>query len=278
MFLALFWTIIASFSDVFWKKSLSFGVRPFAHNLASYPIGFLFFLYFMIVWVDISNIDTLIVVLISVIIISNILKQPVIQQIYREEKISIIMPYTNLNKIFVIIASFFLFQDVSVTSFIIILFTIGVIVLASIDFKNKRLPRNFWKILLSEFLTSFDILLGGWLVLNYGELSYFNVSFVIWVILYLCVVTISHQAIDIRNAPKAYWQVRLIGALWWVAWFLSLVVIKNLWISLSILLWFLWIGITLLISYFILWDTPSKKNIGLTIIVSLLIWIWYYFK
>lgn len=278
MFFAIFGTFLKAFADVYWKKSLTYKLRPLAHNLASYPIWLILLGYFIFIWFDTQKLDILFIFMVASIISINILRQPIRQQIYREEKISLIVPYTNLNKIFVLITSFFLFQDVSYVTFYIIIFTIIIIAFSSIDFKNKKLPRNLEKIIWDEILITIEILIAWWMVITYGSILYFCSYVLIGFIVYLVVNTFTGQISDIKTAPIWYWKIRPIWALGWVAWFLSLLVIKNLWLSLSILLWFLWIWMTLLISYSVLWDVPSKKNIRLTVIVSLLIWAWYYFK
>ena len=278
MFIALFGTFIASFAEVFWKKSLSFGLRPIAHNLASYPMWVLFFAYFLFVWIDLSGFGFLFFIIVVFVNFLNIVLQPLVQKVYREEKISVIMPFTNLNKIFVIIASFFIFQDVSILSFFIILFTVLIIILASFDFKNKTIPKNFSTILAVESIKAADIFLSWWLVVHYGEVLYFNVTFLVWLSMYLAISLYTWQIQDIKDAPLGYWKVRIIWALWWVSWFLSLIVVSSLGLSLSVLLWFLWIWVTLFVAYFFLGDTPSKKNILLTISVALLIGTWFYFK
>lgn len=278
MLFAIFWTFIKAFADIFWKKSLIFWLRPYAYNLCSYPLPSLFFLYFVLTGFSIFMIESIMIVWATLLLLSGLIRQPVIQQIYREEKISAIMPYTNLNKILVIITSFFFFGDVSHITFFITLFTVAIIIYASIDLKNTKLPRNFSKILFNESIISIEILFGWWLVLEYWELTYFNAYFLIWLITYIIAVWISKQYMDVIKAPIEYWKFRVIGSLGWAAMLISLVAINELWLSVSILLGFLWIWMTLIFSYTILGDTPSRRNMFLTMIVSVLIWIWYYFK
>lgn len=278
MFFALLSTLLWSLANVFWKKCTSYKLRTFATSIWSLPIAIVLCVYFFVSWFTFSNADVICVIVIAWIILLDIVKDPINQQIYREEKISLLIPYQNLHKIFVIICSFFIFSDVSNISFGITIITTLVIFLASFDFKNKKLPRNFFKILFVETNVTIAILLGWWVVLKYWEINYFVIYTLIWASVYTTLVTYTHQISDFKNVDIRYWWNRVIAWLWWVSWFLSLLVIKNLWLSMSILLWFIWIWITLWISYILLGDTPSKKNIILTIVVSLLIWVWYYFK
>jgi len=46
MFPALFSTLIDSIANVFWKKSMIFDIKPFANSIASFPIPFVFLVYF----------------------------------------------------------------------------------------------------------------------------------------------------------------------------------------------------------------------------------------
>jgi len=278
MFTALLSTILGSFSNVFWKKSMIFNIRTFANSIASLPIPFVFCFYFILNGFSFDSTELMTIWIIILIVLLDIIKDPVNQKIYKEEKISVLIPYQNLNKIFVIISSFFIFHDVSLISFFITIFTILVIILASFDFKNRRLPRNFWKILFVEIVLSIGILLWGWVVLNYGEITYFMVYAIVWAILYFLIAIKTQHIYDLKWAKSKYWYTRSLASFWWISWFLSLVVIKHLGLSISILLWFVWIWITLLISYIFLWDKPSRKDIILTIIVSLMIGTWYYFK
>lgn len=278
MIYALLSTILWSFSNVFWKKCTAFNVRPFANSISSLPIPLVIIMYFVINGYNFNSVHLVSIIVIFTIVLLDLIKDPINQQIYREEKISLLIPYQNLNKIFVLICSFFIFSDVSYITLFITLFTIFVIAIASFDFKNKKLPRNFSKILFVEIILTFAILLGWWTVLEYWEINYFVIYALIWAVIYLIIGFKTRHIYDLKNVNKKYWGNRLIAWFGWISWFISLLLIKNLWLSLSILVWFIWIWITLLISYIFLWDKASKKDIILTIIVSLLIWIGYYFK
>jgi hypothetical protein len=63
-------------------------------------------------------------------------------KIFKLEKITHLLPYENLSKIFTIIFSFYLFSDVSTITFFITILTIFVIILFSIDLKNLTFSKN----------------------------------------------------------------------------------------------------------------------------------------
>lgn len=188
------------------------------------------------------------------------------------------MPYKNLDKIFIIVFSFFIFFDVSVISLIITLIAITVVIVSSINFKTLKLPRNISKILFVEFCISITNLLGWWLVITYWEIIYFILAWLSGFLILLVLNLFLWQFKTLKWLPKDFWINRGIWSLWWFSWFLSLVVIKDLGLSISVLLSFLWMWITLFLSFIILKDKPEKKDLFLTIFVTLLVWLWFYFK
>ncbi len=278
MIFAFLSTFIQAFADVFYKKSLVYGIWSRAHELATYNMGLLLLIYFLSTGFSLLAVPLMAFFVIWLVIVIDSLRQPLMQQVYREEKISVIMPYLNLSKIFIISASFFIFQDVSLISFIITLITVGIIIGASVDLKTLKLPRNFSKILSVEILRATAWLIGAWIIVTYSEIIFLNL-YVVLGLLYMIVLTyFTQQYWDLKSAPLKFWTDRFLSSLWWISWFLSLIVIKNLWLSIWILLGFIWIWVTLLFSYILLWDKPSKKDIVLTITVSLLVWAGFYFK
>ena len=279
MFIALISTIMASFSDVFWKKSLNYDIRPWAHELSSYVIPLSLFLYFLFFTsFQITDLSFWVFLSVFIIILFDTVRLPVMQQIYKEEKMSVIMPYLSINRILVIIWSFFIFSDVSYTALCITILAILVIIWWSIDFKTFQIPRNLKKILFTEIIKTIWILVSGWLIIRYWEILFFNTYVIIWCFMALILVWYYWQWEDFKKVPGIYWKERILWSIWWISWFLSLVLIKNLWLSISVLLWFIWIWVTLLFSYIFLKDIPSKKDIWMTLIIAMLVWIWYYFK
>ena len=278
MFTAIFTTILQAFSDILWKKSLNYWVPWKLHDLLSYPVWLLVIGYFFYVWIDFNIVDFKVSFLVFILMLVAIFRTQIIQKIYKEEKISIIMPYTNVNKIIIIISSFFLFSDVSFISLMITIFTIFLIILFSIDFSTFKLPKNIKKLLLAEFILAIDVLIWWWIILTYWEDIYFILTIIIGIIILLAIVLDLWQFNTMKWLPKSFWLNRFWWWLSWVSWFLSLVLIKNLGLSISILLSFLWVWSTLFLAYIILKDKPWKKDLVVTFLVMSLVWLWFYFK
>lgn len=278
MFLAVFTTLMSSFADIFWKKSLSYWVGWKMHDLLTYPVGVILWIIFIFSWLSFENVDHIIIGAVFFIIFIDVTKMNLQQSIFREEKYSVIAPYLNISKILIIIWSFFIFRDVSTLSLFITLIAVSVIILFSFDFKTLKLPRNIKKICLVESARAMTWLLSWWLIINYSENLFFVLYVILattmmsWIVLYLW------EYKTVRWLPKKFWFYRYIGGLGWISWFLGLTIISSLWLSISVLLSFLWIWAALLFSFIFMKDKPAKKDIILTLIVTSLVWLWFYFK
>jgi len=187
MLIALLSTFMTSVWDIFWKKSLGYGVGWKIHDLLTYAYWVVLSLYFFYVWVDMELFDLTVMGIVFIIMFAAIIRTQYSQKIYREEKMSVIMPYTNINKIIVIISSFFLFSDVSITSLFITILAIIVIILFSIDFKDHSVPKNMVTLVVLECTRAIDVLVGGWIILNYTEVHYY-ISSVFWWIVILAIM------------------------------------------------------------------------------------------
>jgi len=278
MFLALITTIVDWISEIFWTKSLKYWVWWKIHDLLGYFVWLILAFYFILSWVKLFEIDLFLLVSTSFLLVLAIITAYLQQKIYTKEKISVVMPFTNVNKILSLILSYFLFSDVSLTSLIITLIAIIFIIWFTVDYNKWNFPKNSLLIYWTEILISIDTIFSWYLLFNYNEELFFIVFVFIWIIFLSILTYILGEHKTLKWLNKNFWINRYIWALWWVSWFLWLVIIKNLWISTSILLSFLWIWVTLLLSYLILKDKPSKKDLILTIIVTILVWLWYYYS
>jgi len=278
MLTAIIATIIDSFSNIFWTKSLKYNVWWKVHDFLQYPVWLIISLYFIYVGINYPIIDIILIGAVFLIMVMDVIRTHFDQKIYKVEKMSAVIPYTNLNKIVVILVSFFLFSDVSVISLFITISAIIVIILFSIDFKNKTTLKNILPIILTEISLAADILLWWWVIMKYSEVHYFIFTALWWAVILTILAFIWNQFRTLKWLPRWFWLSRGVSTIGWFSWFLSLTIIKELWLSVSILLSFLGIGVSLFLSYLVLKDTPSNKDLLLTLIVTVLVGLWFYFK
>ncbi len=76
----------------------------------------------------------------------------------KHEKISVLLPYTYINKLLVVIFSLVIFQNTSFITFLIALITIFIVILFSIDLKNIKKPYYITTILIQQFLYTTELL------------------------------------------------------------------------------------------------------------------------
>lgn len=287
---AIFSTILSSFSDIYFKKALKYNINLWNNDFLGQILPlFIFLFFYFFVWfsfdtkLDLTQ-KSLFFVFLSLIFFT--IWRYYHSKIFKVEKITYLLPYENLSKIFTIMFSFFIFLDISKITFIITIIVIFVIIIFTIDFKKITFSKNILIFAFSHlFFAIWNLLL--WYVLLevskwwlwVSSFSFITTYLIIWVIVFLLPFLFFKWYLELKNINLWFYYYRWISwFLSWFSWFLSMVVISNLGLSISVLLSFLWLLSTLFFAFFILKDSPTKKDIYLTIIVSILISIWFYFK
>lgn len=280
MFFALMSAFLQSFALIYWKKSLWFWANKDYFFVLSYASIFLIFFILFFSWnLKLEFISIFYIFLIFWIIVSTYFMIMLRQYVFKKDKLSKILPYLNISKIITIILWFFIFADVSLFTLFVAILTTIIIFLFSMDLKDFTIPKTIKIICLSELLLAINTLLIWYILLKVSNISYFFYEYLIGIFFILVLMLFKKPPKDFYKLSKEFYVSRMIAAhLWWVSYIISLLVIKNLWVTMSILVSYVWIWVTLLFSFFILNDKPSKKDLILVFIVSVLIWVWYFFK
>lgn len=282
MFYWIIATILESLDAIFWKKSLDLNKMPqFMFTsiwyLGDFVAAFLLIIFWIFNYELIFNYEILWIIFWLVIL--TIWNSFLEQYIYKNEKISALIPYEYLSSIFVIIISFFIFTNVSIFTLIITLAAILVITIFSIDFKKNVLPKNIKIIFLLHIIWAIKLLILWYLLIKISNFDYFSIFTFFFFIITLIVFIIKKYYKKFNKWSKEFYKYRLLASVAWTFWeLLSLFIIAELWLIIATLLWFLWLASTLIFWYFILKDSPDKKDILLAWIILILISIWYYFK
>ncbi len=276
--------LLGSLSVPFRKKSLSLTDIPNSLYINLWNIiGLFIVIVFFVLWY--MNTALLTYKFFIFLWFSSILffsKTPIILNVYKKEKISALLPYENLNKIFIVIISYlFLYNinPVSVSSFVVTLLAIFIIIWFTVDWKKMEVPRSFNNILIRQWLQAIHSLVIAYTISLATDKIYF--------IMYLIVLTIAFSISNIKNKDfqilpklsKEFYKNRMIESLLWnTSYIITLFLMSKYGIIITILLSFLWVGMTLLFSFLILWEKPTRKELILTTIVSILVGIWFYLK
>lgn len=207
-------------------------------------------------------------------------KNSLMLNILKKEKMSTIAPYQNLNKIFAVVAWFLLMPgSSSVITLIITLIAWWIVIGTSIDFKTFKIPQNIISILIWQSIMALHIVL-TWYVLDMtDDKLYFIYYQIIGLIIILFMITRTGGFKWFKDLSKWFYKLRFQEMSYgWVGYILSLFVMKTLGVVVTVLLSFVWLAVTLIMSYFVFWDKPSRKDILVTLIVTWLVWIWFIFK
>ena len=286
MLWALVTTFMKSIGTIFWKRSL--GIFKWQH--ASQYVFMIWWLfgslliilgYFVLGLLSAEQMR-LGLYMFGIIAVWGLLVvgyTPLYQHIYQNEKLSVIMPYANLNKVFALIVSYWLYQDVSTFSLIITFVTIVVTAVFAIDWKSFTLPKMLGKFVIAEVLLTGRFLLSGYLVLELGDVLFFAVDRLVYFIIMLGIVFLSGVPGQIIHLSKKFYVNRIMASVMGsVAWLIGLFLITELWMSIVILLSFLQAWVTLLFGYLILKEKPSRKDLIMTVVVTVLVGVWFFFR
>ncbi|EKE30373.1 MAG: hypothetical protein ACD_2C00001G0023 [uncultured bacterium (gcode 4)] len=277
----IFNALLGSLATIFWKKALELNKLPQSLFMFLWMLGW-FALSWIFIFSGLTNFpfwDPYITGWIMIITLMSIMMWYLWQYIYREEKLSVLLPYSNIDKIIIIIASFFYFKNASLTSFLSAISATCVVIFFSVDFRELKLPKNFWLIILNNALSAAKVLYLGWLFLHITSITFYSYNTILYTLLLFIPLLFKKEFSTIRNGSKEFYSFRLWAAILWqitaIIWFFLL---EKMWVIISNLLWFLVLWVTLLFGYLVLKDTPKRNDVIQATLVSILVAIGYYFK
>jgi len=243
------------------------------------------FLLVFLIWIDISIfVDFKYLSIILLITIFWVFNNYLQLNVIKKTKLSELMPYENIDKLFIIIIWFLIYywsdKWVSVATLIISIFTIFIIILFSIDFKSIKIEKNIILFILYKINKSVIVLTFSFILLKYSSITLVTLNWILELIIFSWILIILKESFNtILKQSKTFYINRFIATiLWRSAYILWLYIIQSAGVIIATLLWFFWIVFSIFSMKFILRDSPTKKQIILSFIVILLIWFWYYFK
>jgi len=280
---ALLWSIWSSFR----KKAIDYSTLP--TNLFSilWPIMWAFIIWTCayIFWVDNTLYTNLTVIfLVLLIVIFETLSNYLEIYVFKNTKLSELLPYQNTNKLLIVLIWFFLYywtnNSTSIASFLIILFTMFLIVFSSIDIRKFKINKIIWLYLIDKLFSAIAWLLVWYILAKYSTITYMTVNVIFVFLIYYLITIIRKDKFNLLlKQVNSFYPPRLIGLIfWWTSFVIWLYIIESTWLLIATLISFIWLVFNIISMKFILKDNPSKKQIFLAIIVSILIWIWYYLK
>lgn len=284
----IFWIISAFLQAIWWsfrKKAIDNSTLPPSLFAIPWPIIWATIVYSLLYFFDTNlliYIDYKIILLILIISSLEILSNYLEIYSFKNTKISNLLPYGNTNSLFIILIWFFLYywtkNSTSITTFIITLITIFIIIWFSIDFKKIKIDKVIG--ILWKTLSAITALIIWYILINYSSIEYMSINVIFWFTFYFLITIITKEKFkQLLKQESNFYTYRTIAlVLWWVWFLIGLYIIESAWLLIATLIWFIWLIFRIFSMKFILKDNPSKKQIILAFIVSILIWIWYYLK
>lgn len=285
----IFWWIVKNilwtFSTFFYKKSLlsrpNLLVNAFLTSIYHFFAGFFILSLFAL--------EPILYVPVIVLFAWNFIRyftSILEQKVYQDEKISALIPYSNLNIIMWMIIAFFVFWGVSWISFVIALIIVILSIVPNLKFNKSSGKKISKMVLLYVWLQIIRaiIYVSEWYVIlkmiafDFFVLNIFSYWFA-WVCISFVLFRIKKVKLDDFKMNKPYHISKFVeNIIYVISSYLSAFLIVELWLIVSSILWFLWTWMTLIMSYFAFWDKPSKKDLILTIVITILVFLWFYFK
>lgn len=286
----IFW-IIASFfgslSWIYWKKALNITSLPNSLLALLNPLIWIFIIYIfgIIFWIN-SNIFFDKNVLFLLLLWWLLDWFWALLEVYsvKNTKVSKLIPYSNFDKLFIVLLGFlFFYWNSGYTSFItlfITIITLFIIMLFSIDLKKISIEKEIKIYILSKFLYASTTLIISKILFEYSTIDVFSVIIFYYILFHLINnMFLKRNLLLIFKQEKVFYKYRLSSSIIWrIAFIISISLIEFSWVLIASLLSFISIIFWIIFMKYILWDTPSKKQILLSILVIIMIWIWYYFK
>ena len=282
MIWAIINTFLDSIADVLYKKTLSISsIKPmifqFMGEILSIPfiiiIAIIFHFNFKLF------IDPVILWGFIAMTIFFILGNNLWQYLYKNEKLSTLMPYFKINSFIVVILGFLFFKDASLTSFLICVWAIIITTIFSIDYKDYSAPKNFFKIILHEVYKTIEFLIAIYILKNITSVEYVILYQVYYVVIVFLIIAYQRDFKEFKKFNSQILKYRYMGySLGFASYFIDIFLLKEYWVIILTLFWFFCSSLTLTIAYFFLKEVPEKKEIMLWILVTILAWVGYYFK
>ena len=269
---ALFTTLCQSIDSISWKKALSLAPKMqfFTMTLLGIPVGVLLCIGLIIV--GDYHAPLLMIGLVALANLIYIVREPILQRIWREEKVSLLMPYENVNTFLVTLFAFCFLGHTTLATFLVACAALVVITLGSIDYKDFSVPRHLYLILLSELLTGIANIIVGYTLLHMTNTAFYIWDQIPWAVMIFVGIAwmgVSRSLGDLRSTSREFWAYRMTSTtIGTIAWYSQIIIIADCGLVVSTLLGFLQLIVMLGLSSLVLHEKPERRDIILASIVT----------
>lgn len=206
---------------------------------------------------------------------------PLRRTAYANEKVSVLQPFAMLFQVFPIIIWFIFIasERANLITFIAALIASLIVILPNIDFKNFKISKYSLMVLISSIIKSFQVFATLYFLTKLNPASFYFLETVIVILISILLILTKRELLEFKLLTKKYLKL-----IFWtnsvviVSILLALTMYSTLWIVATSLISLLYLVFVYILWYLILKEIPAKKDIIITILVSICIIIWMWFK
>ena len=206
---------------------------------------------------------------------------PLRRTAYANEKVSTLQPYAMLFQVFPIIIWFIFIatERANLITFISAIIASLVVIWASIDYNKFKFNKYSLMVLISSTIKSFQVFSVLYFLTKFNPASYYFIETIVVLSISILIISFKKEFSEVKLLTKKYIKLLMFtNSIVIISILLALTMYSTLWIVLTSLLNLLYLAFVYILGYFILKEIPSKKDILVTLFVSVCIIIWVIFK
>lgn len=244
-------------------------------------ISVLFFIWFFNFEIDkvfFSSFEILIFILATIWLY---ITYPLRRIAYANEKISVLQPFAMLFQVFPIILGFIFIstERTNLITFLAAILASTIVIFPNIKVSNFKLNKYCYMVLLSSIIKSFQVFSTLYFLTKLNPTNFYILESFLIIIFSVVLMFHKREFSEFKKLRRNYVKLMIIvNSIAIISILLALTMYSTLWIVATSLLSLLYLVFVYIISYFFLKEIPLKKDIYITILVSICIIIWMYFK
>jgi drug/metabolite transporter (DMT)-like permease len=200
---------------------------------------------------------------------------------YANEKVSTLQPFAMLFQVFPVILWFIFItsERANIITFLMAILASSVVIITSIDFKKFKINKYSLMVLASSTIKSTQLFGVLYLLTKLSPASFYFTESIVIITISIIMISIKKEWKEIKLLTKKFLKL-LIWANCIIIFsiILALTMYSTLWVVATSLISLLYLVFIYTLGYFILKETPSKKDILVTIFVAICIIIWILLK
>ncbi len=192
------------------------------------------------------------------------------QYAFKNEKVSVLTPYGQLEWIFTVILGFIFLSWNNKISLIFALIAWAILIFSSVNLNKLTLNTYCVAMIIASLLSAFQYVIYWMVLLQISPESLLIFETWLNVIFLFIIIFLSKELRNIKKINSQFTIMLWCNTItWYISVFIWMYLISEFWLIQAVLIWMLWLVSNLLFSYLFLWETISKKDI----LVTSLVWI-----